>query len=140
MVEYMKLNDRELKQITGGVSVWAVVGAIAALIFGVGAVDGYVEDKDSVFEEMKEVKPDIVLVALGIPKQEILIYNHLKDFDKGIFVGVGGSFDVISGSKKRAPKIFVKLKLEWLYRITREPKRLKRFYESNIKYLLKIKA
>ncbi|MBR2786960.1 MAG: WecB/TagA/CpsF family glycosyltransferase [Clostridia bacterium] len=106
----------------------------------VGAVDGYVEDKDSVFEEMKEVKPDIVLVALGIPKQEILIYNHLKDFDKGIFVGVGGSFDVISGSKKRAPKIFVKLKLEWLYRITREPKRLKRFYESNIKYLLKIKA
>lgn len=41
MVEYMKLNDRELKQITGGVSVWAFVGAIAALIFGVGAVDGY---------------------------------------------------------------------------------------------------
>ncbi len=41
MVNYMKLNDKELKQITGGVSVWAVIGAIAGLIFGVGAVDGY---------------------------------------------------------------------------------------------------
>ncbi len=104
----------------------------------VGAVDGYIEDKDSVFEEMKKLKPDIILVALGIPKQELLIYKHLNDFEKGIFVGVGGSFDVISGSKKRAPKIFIKLKLEWLYRITSEPKRLKRFYESNIKYLFKI--
>lgn len=41
MVEYMKLNDKELKQITGGVSVWVVIGAIAGLIFGVGAIDGY---------------------------------------------------------------------------------------------------
>ena len=47
--------------------------------------------------------------------------------------------DVLSGSKKRAPKIFIKLNLEWLYRITREPKRLKRFYESNIKYMFEIK-
>lgn len=104
----------------------------------VGCVDGYVEDKDLVFEEMRKVNPDIVLVAIGIPKQEILIHKHLNEFDKGIFVGVGGSFDVISGYKKRAPKIFIKLKLEWLYRITKEPKRLKRFYESNIKYLMKI--
>ena len=60
-------------------------------------------------------------------------------FKKGILVGVGGSFDVLSGSKKRAPKIFIKLNLEWLYRITSEPKRLKRFYESNIKYMFEIK-
>lgn len=104
----------------------------------VGAIDGYVENKDEVFEKMKEAKPDVVLVALGIPNQEKLIYRHIEEFEKGIFVGVGGSFDVISGSKKRAPKIFIKLKLEWLYRITTEPKRLKRFYQSNIKYLLKI--
>ena len=71
--------------------------------------------------------------------QETLIYKHFNEFDKGIFVGVGGSFDVISESKKRAPKIFIKLKLEWLYRITTEPKRLKRFYDSNLKYLIKIK-
>ena len=103
-----------------------------------GAIDGYVENKDEIFEKIKESNPDIVLVALGIPNQEKLIYKHLDEFEKGIFVGVGGSFDVISGSKKRAPKIFIKLKLEWLYRITTEPKRLKRFYQSNIKYLLKI--
>lgn len=100
--------------------------------------DGYIEDKDKVMEEIVELKPDVTLVALGIPKQEMLIYKYFDKFDKGIFVGVGGSFDVLSGTKKRAPKIFIKLKLEWLYRITTEPKRLKRFYKSNIKYLKKI--
>lgn len=100
--------------------------------------DGYIEDKYKVMEEIVELKPDVTLVALGIPKQEMLIYKYFDKFDKGIFVGVGGSFDVLSGTKKRAPKIFIKLKLEWLYRITTEPKRLKRFYNSNIKYLKKI--
>ena len=100
--------------------------------------DGYIEDKDKVMEEIVELKPDVTLVALGIPRQEMLIYKYFDKFDKGIFVGVGGSFDVLSGTKKRAPKIFIKLKLEWLYRITTEPKRLKRFYKSNIKYLKKI--
>ena len=104
-----------------------------------GAIDGYVEDKQGVFDEIKKTKPDVVLVALGIPNQEILIYQNLKDFDKGIFVGVGGSFDVLSGMKKRAPKIFLKYNLEWLYRITREPKRIKRFLKSNVKYIGKIK-
>jgi len=105
----------------------------------VGVYDGYIEDKQAVMEDIKGLKPDVTLVALGIPKQELLIYNNLNDFDKGIFIGVGGSFDVLSGMKKRAPKIFIKLKLEWLYRITREPKRLKRFYKSNIRYLKKIR-
>lgn len=100
--------------------------------------DGYIEDKDKVMEEIVELKPDVTLVALGIPRQEMLIYKYFDKFDKGILVGVGGSFDVLSGTKKRAPKIFIKLKLEWLYRITTEPKRLKRFYKSNIKYLKKI--
>ena len=93
----------------------------------VGMSNGYEKDKDKIFEKIVKTKPDIVLVALGIPLQEKLIYKHLDKFDKGIFVGVGGSFDVISGHKKRAPKIFIKLNLEWLYRILKEPKRLKRF-------------
>lgn len=104
----------------------------------VGAVDGYVEDKDDVFVDMLEKKPDVILVALGIPRQEKLISKHYEKFDKGIFVGVGGSFDVISGDKKRAPSFFVKLNLEWLYRITKEPNRLKRFFNSNIRYIFKI--
>ena len=87
-----------------------------------GYSDGYVDDRDKVFKKIIKLKPDICLVALGIPYQEKLIYKHLDKFDKGIFVGVGGSFDVLSGIKKRAPKIFIKLNLEWLYRIVTEPK------------------
>ncbi len=104
-----------------------------------GYQDGYVQDKDAVFDEIVELKPDVVLVALGIPAQEILIHKHYDRFDKGIFVGVGGSFDVLSGTKKRAPEIFIKLNLEWLYRIAKEPKRFKRFYDSNVRFIGKIR-
>lgn len=101
--------------------------------------NGYTNKKDEFFEELEKLKPDICLVALGIPAQEELIYKHFKNMKKGIFVGVGGSLDVLSGTKKRAPKIFQKLNIEWLYRIVKEPKRLKRFYENNIKFIIKIK-
>ena len=101
--------------------------------------NGYIDNKDAFFEDLVRLEPDICLVALGIPNQELLIYKHLDKFKKGIFVGVGGSFDVLSGFKRRAPKIFQKLNLEWLYRIVREPKRLKRFYDNNIKFIFKIK-
>lgn len=104
-----------------------------------GATNGFTEDKDAVFEEIKKLQPDIVLVALGMPLQEKLIFKHLSDFKKGIFVGVGGSFDVLSGIKSRAPEFFIKHNIEWLYRITKEPKRLKRFYNNNIKFLFKLK-
>lgn len=104
-----------------------------------GYENGYIEDKQACFDNIAKLEPDVVLVALGIPHQELLIYNNLNNFNKGIFVGVGGSFDVLSGTKKRAPKIFRRLHLEWLYRITTEPKRLKRFFSSNIKYILKLK-
>ncbi len=104
-----------------------------------GYSNGFVKDKDKVFNDMSNFDPDIVLVALGIPMQEKLIYKHIKEFNKGIFVGVGGSFDVLSGVKKRAPKLIIKLNLEWLYRIICEPKRIKRFYNSNIKFMVKVK-
>ena len=104
-----------------------------------GYADGYVKDKDEIFKDIIEKQPDVVLVALGIPAQELLIHKHYDKFTKGIFVGVGGSFDVLSGMKKRAPKFFVNHNLEWLYRICKEPKRMKRFYKSNVKYLSEIK-
>lgn len=104
-----------------------------------GTTNGYVENKDEIMTSIAKLNPDVVITALGIPEQEKLIYRHLKKFKKGILIGVGGSLDVLSGSKKRAPKIFIKLNLEWLYRIIREPKRLKRFYNNNIKFLLEIK-
>lgn len=104
-----------------------------------GFQNGYVNDRDIIMKEIIKKEPDIVLVALGIPEQEKLIYKYINKFKKGIFVGVGGSFDVISGHKKRAPQIFIKLNLEWLYRILKEPSRLKRFYNNNIKFILEIK-
>ena len=99
-----------------------------------GRLDGYGHDSDAVFEQIAADVPDVVLVALGVPVQELLIHRHLDKFSKGIFVGVGGSFDVLSGTKKRAPALFVKLNLEWLYRIVCEPKRIGRFYQSNVKF------
>ena len=98
-----------------------------------------ISSEDKEFENIKKAKPDVVMVALGIPHQEKLIYKHLNEFDKGIFIGVGGSFDVLSGTKKRAPKFFIKTNTEWLYRIMCEPKRLKRFWNNNIKFMFKIR-
>lgn len=89
--------------------------------------------------EAAAAAPDIMLVALGIPAQEKLIYKHLNKFKKGIFVGVGGSFDVLSGTKARAPEFFINHNLEWLYRILKEPSRIKRFYNSNVKFIFKVK-
>lgn len=105
----------------------------------IGAKNGFDEDKNKVFQEIIKKQPDIVLVALGIPQQEKLIYKYLDKFEKGIFIGIGGSLDVLSGTKKRAPKIFIKLNLEWLYRIIKEPKRIKKFWNSNIKFLFIVK-
>lgn len=104
-----------------------------------GYRNGYEKNKDDVFKEIERIKPDIVLVALGIPQQELLISRHYDNFEKGIFIGVGGSFDVLSGTKKRAPKFFIKCNLEWLYRIVKEPQRIKRFYKSNVRFISIIK-
>ena len=104
-----------------------------------GTRNGYTADKDAVFQQIRQAQPDLVLVALGVPQQEELIYRHLHSFSKGIFVGVGGSFDVLSNTKSRAPKLFIRLNLEWLYRILREPSRLKRFYQHNVKFLFRLK-
>lgn len=104
-----------------------------------GLHDGYSDNEQIVFDRIAELSPDLVFVALGIPRQELAIYNNLHRFNKGIFIGCGGSIDVLSGSKKRAPKLFIKLNCEWLYRILKEPKRLGRFYSSNVKFFSVLK-
>lgn len=105
----------------------------------VGAYNGYTDNKDGIFEEIAQKKPDLVLVALGVPAQELLIAKHIDKFEKGIFIGVGGTFDVLSGTKQRAPKFFIKCNLEWLYRILKEPSRIGRFYRSNVKFFSQVK-
>lgn len=104
-----------------------------------GYSNGYVDDRDKVMQDIIQKSPDICMVALGIPAQEKIIAKYFTKAKKGIFIGVGGSFDVLSGTKKRAPKIFIKLNLEWLYRIITEPSRLKRFWNNNIKFMFRVK-
>lgn len=103
----------------------------------IGLKDGYFNKEDEIKKDIIETKPDLVLIALGVPKQELFINSIIDEVDKGIFIGVGGSLDVLSGVKKRAPKIMIKLNLEWLYRIFKEPNRLFKFIKSNYQ-LLKI--
>ena len=101
----------------------------------VGHKNGYQEDETIVENEIIKLKPDAIVVALGIPKQEIFINKIYQKLDKGIMIGVGGSFDVLSGNVKRAPILMRKINLEWLYRILKDPKRFNKFYNKNIKFV-----
>ena len=93
----------------------------------VGSHDGYFDwEQNSIAEEIKRTKPDLVFVALGVPKQEKWIAEHFQHFEHGIFMGVGGSFDVLAGEVKRAPETWQKLNLEWLYRLLKQPTRFRR--------------
>jgi N-acetylglucosaminyldiphosphoundecaprenol N-acetyl-beta-D-mannosaminyltransferase len=93
----------------------------------VGTASGYFDGQKEkeIIEEIARLKPNIVLLGLGYPKQEKLAHKYKDIFPSQITACVGGSLDVMSGKKKRAPKIFIKLKAEWLYRIVKE-KRAKR--------------
>lgn len=84
-----------------------------------------VENKE-VVERINKFKPDILFVAYAMKKQEIWIGENLKDLNVGIVMGVGRSFDYYSGSLKRAPMMWRKMGLEWLYSLIKEPKRWKR--------------
>ena len=76
-------------------------------------------------QQILQMQPDLVLVALGIPRQETWI-QRLHQGQPGLWMGVGGSFDVWSGQKKRAPNWMGTLQIEWLYRLVQEPSRWRR--------------
>jgi N-acetylglucosaminyldiphosphoundecaprenol N-acetyl-beta-D-mannosaminyltransferase len=83
-------------------------------------------------QELLALRPDLVLVALGVPRQETWIHglaaqrNSLTGRRSGLWMGVGGSFDVWAGVKKRAPRWMGRLQIEWLYRLLQEPSRWRR--------------
>ncbi|WXR62276.1 WecB/TagA/CpsF family glycosyltransferase [Peptostreptococcaceae bacterium AGR-M142] len=83
-------------------------------------------EEQLVLKEINEKKPDILFVAFGAPKQEKWINEFKDEIGANIFIGVGGSIDVYAGNVKRAPKIYQKLCIEWLYRVIKEPFRIKR--------------
>lgn len=79
----------------------------------------------SIAKKINEISPDIIWISLGMPKQEIFMYNLLPYINKGILIGVGAAFKFHSGLKnlKRAPGWMIRAKLEWLHRIFSEPKK-----------------
>ena len=106
----------------------------------VGVHDGYFneEQQKAIIEEISALKPDLLLVGLGVPKQEKWIYDNKDKLNFKVAIGVGGSFDVLSGNVKRAPIVFQKLNLEWFYRLITQPTRFKRMLELP-KFALKVK-
>lgn len=94
----------------------------------VGVSDGYGEDgtPEEIAKKIALLQPNYIFVALGAPKQEEWIGQYSTLFKHSILMGVGGSFDVLSGQVNRAPKIFIKLNLEWFHRLITQPTRAKR--------------
>ncbi len=93
------------------------------------------EDEKEIIEKINLSNADILFIAYGAPKQEFWIAKNLKKLTSiKLAIGVGGAFDIISGTKKRAPMIFRKAGLEWLIRLIQEPKRTKRIWNATVKF------
>ena len=92
-----------------------------------GTNDGFFKNPDDVIEIINKAGAEVLYVCLGAVKQEEFMY-YAKDrlTTLRVMIGLGGSIDVFAGAAKRAPKIFIKLHLEWLYRIVRHPSRIGR--------------
>lgn len=104
----------------------------------VGIQNGYFDEEKEkeIIADIKEKKPDLLLVAMGAPKQEKWIAEHMEELGVPVLIGVGGSFDVMAGVMKRAPLLFQKLKLEWFYRLLTQPSRWKRMLQLPLFVLL----
>ncbi len=89
----------------------------------VGIRDGYFEDDDAVVAEINASGAEILFVCLGAPKQEKWMAKNKERLGTRLMLGLGGALDSYAGTVKRAPKIFIKLGLEWFYRLIKEPKR-----------------
>ena len=100
--------------------------------------DGYFDNDAEIIEQVSKASPDLVLVALGSPKQEFFIKSLKNVLPKATMIGLGGSFDVWAGVVNRAPKIYQKLGLEWLYRTIKEPQRFKRIFPTLPLFVLRV--
>lgn len=94
----------------------------------VGNRNGYFDESEEskIVEEINEKNPDVIFAGLGFPKQEKFIDRNRDKINAKIIIGNGGVTDIFAGVSNRAPDIFIKLNLEWFYRLLKEPKRIKR--------------
>lgn len=107
----------------------------------VGVRNGFFSPADNaaIIAEIRVARPDLLLVALGVPKQEKWIAAHLAELDVPVAIGVGGTLDVMAGVMKRAPYWMQRAKLEWLFRGLMQPKRAGRLLALP-KFVLKVHA
>lgn len=96
------------------------------------------EEEQQIKEDIKNAGPDVIFTALGAPKQEIFNKEMKQLLPGSVFIGIGGSFDVWSGMVQRAPEIWQKTGLEWLYRTLKEPQRFKRIFPTLPLFLIKV--
>ena len=90
-----------------------------------GTENGYISDETALFAALEREKPDLLLLGLGAPRQELWMAGSRRRVD-AVMIGVGGFLDVLAGDVPRAPETWRRLGLEWLYRLLREPRRIKR--------------
>ncbi len=95
------------------------------------------EEEEKIKQRLKEERFDVLLAGMGSPRQEKWLQENLANLNVSLGVGVGGSFDVLVGDKKRAPLVMQKLYLEWLYRLLQEPRRIWRMKALPI-FLMKV--
>ena len=107
----------------------------------VGTRNGFFSENDEaeIISQIKNSQPDILLAALGVPKQEKWLFAHKDELKIPVSIGVGGTFDVMAGVVKRAPLWMQKAKLEWLYRAMLQPSRAGRL-TALPKFVLKVHA
>ncbi|MBQ9479993.1 MAG: WecB/TagA/CpsF family glycosyltransferase [Selenomonadaceae bacterium] len=107
----------------------------------VGTRNGYfsADEEQSIIEQIKRAQPDLLLVALGVPKQEKWLAAHMDELNVPVSIGVGGTFDVMAGVMKRAPLWMQRAKLEWLFRAMLQPKRAGRLLALP-KFVFKVHA
>ncbi len=91
-----------------------------------GTADGYFLDDADAVRTINDARADVVFVCLGAPKQERFMHDHCGELNVRLMIGLGGTLDGIAGTVKRAPKWMIRLQLEWLYRLIREPRRFGR--------------
>ncbi len=84
------------------------------------------EDEQAIIEEIRNAAPDILFVALGVPRQEKWLSAHLSELAVPVSMGVGGTFDVMAGVVQRAPRWMQRAGLEWLFRLLCQPSRFVR--------------
>ena len=118
---------------------WADAHAGTAVVAGFH--HGYLDSSSEqlVLQQIRELRPDILLVAMGVPMQELWIHAHREELAVPVSIGVGGLFDFYSGRIARAPGFLRRVGLEWAWRLLMEPRRMwKRYLVGNVVFMVRI--